>query len=78
MYKDGFNKLYWGFLFIMIDFKLQGVDVLPDIVGYILFVIGFGMLASCSEYFSKAKSFDTPMIIISLFSIYERPAQSGG
>ena len=78
MYQDGFNKLYWGFLFIMIDFKLQGFDVLPDIVGYILFAIGFGILASNSEYFSKARSLNIPMIIISILSIYEKPAQGGG
>lgn len=78
MNQDGFNKLYWGFLFIMIDFKLQGFDVLPDIVGYILFAIGFGILAANSEYFSKASSFNIPMIIISVLSIYEKPAQGGG
>ncbi len=78
MYQDGFNKLYWGFLFIMIDFRLQGVDVLPDIVGYILFAVGFGILAAGSEYFDRARNLNIPMIILSIFSIYEKPVQGGG
>lgn len=78
MYQDGLNKFYWGFLFTMVDFKIQGVDVLPDIVGYILFAIGFGILAANNQHFEKARSFNIPMIILSIFSIYEKPVQGGG
>jgi hypothetical protein len=78
MNQGGLMKLYWGFLFIMIDFRLQGIDVLPDIVGYLLFAAGFGILMSNSEYFNKARNFNIPMIILSIFEIYEKPAQGGG
>lgn len=78
MNRSGFDKLYWGFLFIMIDFKIQGFDILPDIVGYILFAIGFSILAERSTYFKKSTAFNIPMIILSIFSIYERPAQGSG
>lgn len=78
MYRDGFSKFYWGFLFIMIDFRLQGFDILPNIVGYILFAIGFEILAGNNEHFNKARSFNSPMILLSIFSIYEKPAQGGG
>lgn len=37
MTQRAFRSLYWGFLFIMIDFRLQGIDVLPDIIGYAFF-----------------------------------------
>ncbi|HEY5586250.1 MAG TPA: hypothetical protein VIK78_17375 [Ruminiclostridium sp.] len=78
MNERGFSKLYWGFLFIMLDFKIQGVDILPDIIGYILFAVGLSMLAGNSMNFKKAGNFNIPMIIISIFSIYEKPAQGGG
>lgn len=78
MNENGFGKLYWGFLFIMIDFRIQGFDILPDIIGYILFAIGFSVLAVNSEYFKKAANFNIPMIILSVFSIYEKLAQGGG
>ena len=78
MNADGFGKLYWGFLFIMLDFRIQGVDILPDLIGYIFFAVGFSMLAANSLNFKKAENFNIPMIILSVFSIYEKPNQSGG
>lgn len=78
MITDGFNKFYWGFLFILFSFRIQGFDILPDVIGYILFAIGFHRLAEQSEYFVKIKTMNSIMILLSLFSIYERPAQDGG
>jgi hypothetical protein len=78
MYKSGFDKLFWGFFFIMIDFKLNGFDIFPDIIGYILFAIGFGILATNSIYFERARNYNIPMIILSIFSIYEKPAEVTG
>lgn len=78
MNKSGFDKLYWGFLFVMIDFKIQGFDILPDIVGYILFAIGFSILAERSTYFKKSATFNIPMIILSILSIYEQPSKGSG
>ena len=78
MIRSGFGKLYWGFLFIMIDFRIQGIDILPDVIGYILFAIGFNMLAENSEFYKKAAKFNIIMIIVAVFSIYEQPAQGGG
>ncbi|MCY6356302.1 hypothetical protein [Clostridium sp. ZS2-4] len=77
MTESGFRKLYWGFLFIMIDFRIMGFDILPDTIGYILFALGFSILASNSIYFVKARNFNIVMIVLSLFSIYEKPVQSG-
>ena len=76
--ESGFSKLYWGFLFIMVDFRIQGFDILPDIIGYIFFAAGFSILAENSAYFKKAGYINIPMIILSAFSIYEKPAQGGG
>lgn len=76
--EDGFKKLFWGFLFIMIDFRIMGFDILPDVVGYIFFALGLTALISNSAYFSKARSVNIPMIILSLFSIYQRQAQNNG
>lgn len=78
MYEIGFSKLYWGFFFIMVDFKIQGIDILPDIIGYIMFAVGFSILAANNSYFKKAGNYNIPMIILSIFSIYEKPAQGGG
>jgi hypothetical protein len=78
MNEDAFSKFYLGFLFVMIDFRLQGVDILPDIIGYWMFAGGLSMLASKSGFFEKARSLNMFMIILSIFQIYERPAQGSG
>jgi hypothetical protein len=78
MNQSGLMKLYWGFLFIMINFRLQGIDILPDIVGYLFFAAGFGILMSCSEHFNKARNLNIAMIILSIFEIYQKPARGGG
>lgn len=78
MNESGFRKLYWGFIFIMLGFKIQGFDILPNIIGYLLFASAFSNLASRSTYFSIASKYNIPMIILSIFSIYEKPVQGGG
>ncbi len=72
MYKNAFNNLYWGFFFTMLDFRINHFDILPDIIGYILFFIGLGTLALSSEYFRRAKILTIPMIVLSIPAIYER------
>lgn len=78
MLKDAFYKFSWGFLFILFSFRLQGIDIMPDVIGYILFAIGFHRLAEQSEYFARVKILNVIMIFLSIFSIYEQPAQGGG
>lgn len=78
MNESGLNKLYWGFLFIMLSFRIQGFDILPDIVGYLFFASGFRILATSSIYFRVAANYNIPMIILSVFSIYQGPVQGGG
>ncbi len=68
---SGFSKLFWGFVFIMIGFKIQGFDILPDILGYLFFAAAFSNLSSLSINFEKASKYNIPMIILSIFSIYQ-------
>jgi len=76
--ENGLNKFYWGFLFIMMDIKISGFDILPDIIGYILFAIGFSILAEKSNFFINAENVNIVMIILSVFNIYEKPFQGEG
>lgn len=78
MSESGFRKLFWGFLFILLDFRINGFDILPNIVGYIFFAVGLSILAEKSFYFIRARNFNIPMIILSFFSIYQKPAQGNG
>lgn len=77
MVEKAFNKFCWGFFFILLGFRIQGFDIIPDIVGYILFALSFNSMVEYSEHFEKAKVFNYIMIFLSIFTIYERPQQQG-
>ncbi|OZB97909.1 hypothetical protein [Paenibacillus sp. XY044] len=49
----GFYHLFWGFLFLF-DFQINGFDILPDVIGYLLFYVGLAKLNRRSEHFLKA------------------------
>ncbi|WP_027628004.1 hypothetical protein [Ruminiclostridium cellobioparum] len=81
MHRSSFNMISLGFLFLLIDFRIQNFDILPDIVGYILFAVGFHALASYSEYFKKASYVNIPLLVGSILDIYKpasTPSQAGG
>lgn len=52
----GFSKLFWGFLIILLDFRIQGFDILPDIIGYLMIYSGLTQLIYLSEHFKYAKN----------------------
>ncbi|MCY6957724.1 hypothetical protein [Clostridium brassicae] len=76
--KNGFTKIFWGFLFIMINFRITGFDILPDPIGYLLFFIGFKELSSKSNYFIKGRNCSIIMVILSIFTIYQTPPNGKG
>ncbi|MDD7793441.1 hypothetical protein [Clostridium sp. 'White wine YQ'] len=78
MVEKGLNKFFWGFIFIMLGFRIQGFDIFPDIIGYILFAVGFKDLNSSSDYFKVASKYNIVMIVVSIFSIYEMPTHTEG
>lgn len=78
VYYNAFNKFYWSFFFIMLDFRLQGVDIIPDIIGYLLFAAGLSLISNENSWFEKARKLNIFMIFLSIFQIYERPAQGTG
>ncbi len=70
----GFDKLFWGFIFLF-DFRIGGLDILPDFVGYILFYQGLSILEERNEYFAKAKKFAFPLIFISILDVFQITVQ---
>lgn len=34
------NKLFWGLLLVLLDVKINQLDILPDIIGYLIVVSG--------------------------------------
>jgi hypothetical protein len=49
-----FGQIFWGLLLIILDISINGIDILPDFVGYILLAVGCGGLSGISRRFSTA------------------------
>jgi len=71
-----FRNFYWGFLFVMVDFRLNGLDILPDIIGYAFFIAGLNLLKERNDRFRKARIFHIVMLFLSIFNIFERQVES--
>lgn len=78
MIEKGLNNLFWGFLFISLNFRICGFDILPDVIGFILFTMAFSQLKEHSQHFSKAATLNIFTIILSIFSIYEVKNNNSG
>ncbi|MCR3923311.1 MAG: hypothetical protein NUK65_12485 [Firmicutes bacterium] len=61
----------------MLDFRVQGFDILPDILGFILFAVGINALLAYSEHFKQARSLNYAMIFISIFFISGQSSSYG-
>lgn len=66
----GFKKIFWGFLFLF-DFRIQGFDILPDIIGYWLIYLGLKELGSMSSHFAEAKKYSVILGFLAVFDLYE-------
>lgn len=64
----------WGFLFLF-DLRLNGFDLLPDFIGYILFYNGLGKLLDRHPDFAAARKPVIALIILSLPSLIEFRAE---
>ncbi|HZI61313.1 MAG TPA: hypothetical protein VFD62_11395 [Pyrinomonadaceae bacterium] len=68
----GFNLIFWGLLFVVLDIRISSVDlVLPDFVGYILIASGLSRLASHHQWFRTARIFAIILIFVSLTTLVE-------
>lgn len=69
MYSSGYVKLFLGMIFIIFDFRLGNINILPDFVGYILILLGLNNLSSQCEFYNKAKIPAAVLMVQTLFNI---------
>lgn len=61
------NLIFIGYILIFFHFRINGIDLLPDFVGYLLIASGLGQLAEESEQFVKARPWAFVMSVVSIF-----------
>lgn len=67
------NKIFWGLIFVLVDFNIVFFDLLPDTIGYLIVVSGLSQLQPHSSYFSKAKVFGILLALSSLVIVFINP-----
>ncbi len=67
-----FNLIFWGMIF-MFSPRIQGFDVLPDAIGFILIAVGLSGLTHLNPRFEKAGRLSLVLLPLSLLTLYQRP-----
>lgn len=65
----GFKTILIGFIFFF-DLNIDGFDILPDIIGYILVLKGLRVLAPYNKSFEEAIPFTLAAVFVSIFSLF--------
>jgi hypothetical protein len=64
-----FAQLFWGFLFDLIDFRINRFDLMPDVIGFLLIMLGCNTLRRYNLRFSVSFAIAIPLMIFSLFDL---------
>ena len=64
--------IFWGLLLVILDFKLNQFDILPDFIGYILVAVGSGGLMAASSQFAIARNSCWALVALSLVGLVLR------
>lgn len=67
----GFHVMAWGIVFVLLSFQINGIDILPDIIGYILMLIGFSRIESYHPHFRRGKLLSIVFIVLSLIGMFQ-------
>ena len=64
------GQLFWGLLFVILDVRVNGIDLLPDFLGYITVAIGARGLIEASDRFRMAANLSWILAILSLPNVF--------
>ena len=53
----GLNRIFIGNLFVFLDFKFNGFDIIPDFIGYLIIISGLTLLSQYHSKYADAKKF---------------------
>jgi hypothetical protein len=51
-----FGQVFWGLLLVILDLSVNGIDLLPDFIGYALMAVGLRGLTELSTQFAIAST----------------------
>ena len=73
---EGLRLVFWGLILTVINIRIMGFDIVPDIIGYIMVVIGLGQIEHYEASFADAKKAAYVLAVLSIVNIYQAPVQN--
>ena len=70
---SGLRFVFWGMIITAINIRIHGFDIFPDVVGYIMVIVGLGKIEKHEGKFNSAKKMAYVLAAISLINIYQAP-----
>lgn len=66
---SGLRLCLYGLILTVININIQGFDIFPDVVGYIMAIIGLGKVATYEEKFDLARRIASILTILAAINI---------
>lgn len=76
MYESGYDRIFWGMIFIIFDINLGYINILPNFIGYGLIYSGLSILLSQHEIFEKGKMPAVILILLTLKDMFHNPSNT--
>jgi hypothetical protein len=70
MYASGYNKLFWGMMFIIFHINLGPISVLPSFIGYMVIYSGLNILSSQHKVYEKGKIPSIVLIVLTFKDVW--------
>lgn len=70
--RNRLNKIFIGLLFLLVNININGIDIIPDLIGLGIIIINLSSLVYLedeSKYFTKAKSGAIALLLLNLISM---------
>ncbi len=71
---SGLKLVFWGLILTAINIRIQGFDIVPDPIGYIMVIVGLGRIKAYGSHFETAKKYAIILLVLSLVNVYQAPA----
>lgn len=75
---SAYGWLLWGFVFVLLNFYIQGINLFPDSIGYALIAIGAHGLRQVGPRLQRVYYLSFPLIILSLPNVHQTPSHVAG
>lgn len=70
MYYSGYNRLFWGIIFVIFNFNIGPVNIFPDFIGYIIIFSGLNLISEQNPNYETGKMPACILIFLSLKGLF--------